>query len=455
MTVSTRRWGWALGVVALVGCDSGGATGRLDGGGPDDARVQGDAAAARDGGIPDSGSRDSGARDSGARDSGSRDAELEALDGAVDGALTPPDAGLAPDAAVGTPTCPEVVFSPVPAGLDPFYRRHVDVGGVPLVSSAGVPDEAFRVAVYLIEHMLRDRPCVRAGLVRNGIRIGILDRDEVTTNLPEYRDFYEAFPGVDWDRRGRGFGATAVRPLTSTAVENLLQEPGDPWRGELILLHELAHTIFEFGVEDQVGGPEQRARLERIYQEAMAAGRWADTYAATNANEYWAEGVQSWLDNNLSADPPDGIHGPVDTRAELAVYDPALAELIGDVFPAERWPITCDPSGPGRPWVPPAPGVGRCAWQVAVPPPVACGVALRSQNSDTPAELTFVNRRFDPVDVVWLDFDGVAQPFGRLPPRSTQSLGSFASHPWRFNTVDGRCLGQAVTEGGTNRMIVP
>jgi len=64
----------------------------------------------------------------------------------------------------------------------------------------------------------------------------------------------------------------------------------------------------------------------------MAASLWQDTYAATNEEEYWAEGVQSYFDVNLASDPPDGIHNHVDTRAKLAAYDPALYALVDEVF---------------------------------------------------------------------------------------------------------------------------
>jgi hypothetical protein len=40
--------------------------------------------------------------------------------------------------------------------------------------------------------------------------------------------------------------------------------------------------------------------------------------------------VQSYFARNLTSDPADGIHGPIDSRAELADADPALFALIDD-----------------------------------------------------------------------------------------------------------------------------
>ncbi|MFM7073807.1 MAG: hypothetical protein ACKO38_18640, partial [Planctomycetota bacterium] len=52
-------------------------------------------------------------------------------------------------------------------------------------------------------------------------------------------------------------------------------------------------------------------------------------YASVNHHEYFAEGVQSWFDDNRAHDHD---HNHVDTRAELREYDPGLAALCEAVF---------------------------------------------------------------------------------------------------------------------------
>ena len=74
----------------------------------------------------------------------------------------------------------------------------------------------------------------------------------------------------------------------------------------------------------------------------MDAGLWAGTYAATNADEYWAEGVQSWFDLN---DPPGLVHNEINKRAELEEYDPALASLIQEAFGDSVVSSSCHPKG--------------------------------------------------------------------------------------------------------------
>ena len=61
----------------------------------------------------------------------------------------------------------------------------------------------------------------------------------------------------------------------------------------------------------------------------MKAGLWKTKYASVNHAEYFAEGVQSWFDNNR---PPDHDHNHVDTRKELIEYDAGLAALCEEVF---------------------------------------------------------------------------------------------------------------------------
>lgn len=45
--------------------------------------------------------------------------------------------------------------------------------------------------------------------------------------------------------------------------------------------------------------------------------------------------MQDWYNTNDSAEPANGIHNSVDTRAELRGYDPALYALIDSAFPRQ------------------------------------------------------------------------------------------------------------------------
>jgi len=113
----------------------------------------------------------------------------------------------------------------------------------------------------------------------------------------------------------------------------------DGYYGENIPLHEFAHTI-DAGLD--FVDTDFNKYLALTYAHAMAENLWNNTYAATNQDEYWAEGVQSYFDANLSASPPNGIHNDIDTRAELKTYDPQLFALIEYIFKGYQWYPTCD-----------------------------------------------------------------------------------------------------------------
>ena len=219
--------------------------------------------------------------------------------------------------------------------LDPFYKKYLDGFGVPIVSSEKVEDKAFFVVRNLMERMLSERPDVIEPMIEGKIRVAIMADEEVTTDIPEHADLYEVFPETDWNTRARGLGATLVRPATSVGEENLLGFVGDPYVGESIFIHEFAHTIHEIGIVSI--DPEFMPRLQAAYENAIEAGLWLNTYAATNVYEYWAEGVQSWFNSNLASDPPDGIHNSIDTREELKTYDAVLAELIAEWLSDDEW----------------------------------------------------------------------------------------------------------------------
>ena len=211
-----------------------------------------------------------------------------------------------------------------PVRLDPFYKKYVSASGYPIVASERVNDYALKEAAFLVDQMLAQRPDVRRAMINSGSRLVVMAHDEYTTDIPEYAQFE---PKDFWDARARGLGGSEDDPVCSAAEENLLGFPGDPYSAECILIHEFAHNIHLRGLVrvDRTFD----YRLQQAYEAAMTDGLWNGKYAAVNHYEYWAEGVQSWFNNNR---PPDHDHNHVDTRRELIEYDPRLARLCREVF---------------------------------------------------------------------------------------------------------------------------
>lgn len=214
-------------------------------------------------------------------------------------------------------------------GLASFYQKRLDVGGLPIVGSANVSDHALREAAWIIRRMLSGRDDILQALAANRVRVAVMAWNEFTTDIPEHS---RLTPKTYWDRRARGLGATPNAQAVSCGEENLLCMPGDPYHSENILIHEFAHTIHEMGLSRL--NPTFDSRLKTAYEDAKQKGLWARTYAITNRQEYWAEGVQCWFDNNREN---DSSHGPINTRAELEQYDPVLAKLCEEILGAGSW----------------------------------------------------------------------------------------------------------------------
>jgi hypothetical protein len=232
-------------------------------------------------------------------------------------------------------------------GLDPFYKKYCDSMHIPIVSSEHVSDAAIQQAADIIAHMLAAvMPSVTRRLVFANVRVAIIGEHEKTTDIPEYRPL-KGNVGAD---DARGFGATFGIPVASGAEENLrcLPSARDSRSGENILVHEFGHTIKELGIEKI--DTEFRTKVQEAYKKAREAGLWEHKYSMDNemtndpikyAEEYWAEGVQSYFDANRFVDPPDGIHNAINTRAKLKKYDRPLYNLINKAFHNSAWRPHC------------------------------------------------------------------------------------------------------------------
>ncbi len=218
----------------------------------------------------------------------------------------------------------EVTAPPAELKLDPFYQKYTSSSGYPIIASEKVNDYALREAAYIGDLMLARRPDVRDAMIHSGSRLVVMAYDQFTTDIPDYSHMR---PKDFWDARARGLGGSRTEDLCSCGEENVLAYPGDPYAAENILIHEFAHNIHLRGMVRVDATFDDRLRA--TFDDAMKKGLWAGKYAATNRNEYFAEGVQSWFDDNRE---DDHDHNHVNTRAELIEYDPGLAAMCEEVF---------------------------------------------------------------------------------------------------------------------------
>lgn len=167
------------------------------------------------------------------------------------------------------PAPSEVKAPPSSLGLNGFYKKYLDAGGIPVVSSAQVADEALIRARDIINSMVSTIPAEKQKMIQNKLRVGIIGITEKPTDMPEYSDLYTAFPGTDWNNRARAYGATIDRPLTTNCEENMLcRGTGDRYKGEEILTHEFAHAIHELGIRFTTPGFD--AQLQAAFNNAIS-----------------------------------------------------------------------------------------------------------------------------------------------------------------------------------------
>ena len=238
------------------------------------------------------------------------------------------------------------LIDPTPPSLAAggFYAKHVVASGIPILSSARVPDEALLAARAMVRDMLSNRPDLAAWLQRNGYRVAIIAEDEALLDLPENAHWTKPAPDdprltrcekkhyeerigrltdrAYWDARARGIGGQR----TVGSEEDVLGLDTSRYYGETILVHEFAHNIL-FAI--QAVDPALYARVEAAYANALANDLWLNEYATTTVQEYWAEGTQFWFESNRLT-VVDGTR--ILNRDDLARYDPALHAVLARAY---------------------------------------------------------------------------------------------------------------------------
>jgi alpha-glucosidase len=201
-----------------------------------------------------------------------------------------------------------------------FYKKHLDVKGMHVVAGGDVADEALERTHHIVTHMLAGRPDILETMVKNGTRLIIIGKDQVYTDMPDYRNS----PNPEFmNERVRGTGGLDV---TSFGEENLLNLALDRYDDESIAVHEFCHTI---DAALRRLDPAWRERLGQVYRNAVGRGLWKDSYAASNQAEYWAEICQSFFDCNRIN---NWNHTSIATREQLKLHDPEGYELVRATF---------------------------------------------------------------------------------------------------------------------------
>jgi hypothetical protein len=223
------------------------------------------------------------------------------------------------------------------------YTQGCTVLGIEILAPEDVEPSALTAAAERVYEMLLYRPDLIAAVIDHGLAGRIIDEDQRITDLPEFTDLYDQYPGFDWARRGRSFPGTELVPYFAGAEENLLCFDDDFYEGEDNFVRAFALTIKRFGIDTV--DPATSLAINQAYGRAIAQGLWRNTLAEINADEYWMEGAQSYFDANLEDTAedrePNSSHNAIDTRDELFDYDPALWTIAASVFGEGEWRPNC------------------------------------------------------------------------------------------------------------------
>jgi tetratricopeptide (TPR) repeat protein len=169
-----------------------------------------------------------------------------------------------------------------------------------------------------------------------GVTLRILSLDDDLTDAEERRDLRgkRTFDGRRYDHlRGVGghHGAIGVEMLRQAAE-----------LGFNMLAHEFGHQVHWNGLT-----AEEKREVDALYETALAQGRALDYYAASNVDEYFAQGYEAFVSLEKRGCLSETARH---TRAELERRDPALAAFLRRVLDLshEAGGTAAAPPGPPR-----------------------------------------------------------------------------------------------------------
>ncbi len=226
---------------------------------------------------------------------------------------------------------------------NPFYKKYGKTKtGITIKSSGLVSDKAYETATVIVDRMLKKIPEVVKVLKQYHAEIAIYAPTETAYDIPEHR-----IGSMIMKRPVEGFGGVADDPVTSISEVNVLRilegEHITRYPNEMILVHEFAHAIHLIGInymEDKTLALE----IKKAYEDAKAEGKWPNTYAISNYEEYFATLTTIWF--NVMAESADGswdgTRGPVNNRDELKRYDPQIYKIMKKIYSEDSFPPPWD-----------------------------------------------------------------------------------------------------------------
>jgi hypothetical protein len=246
----------------------------------------------------------------------------------------------------------DVVYSDVPR-LDYYTQSVTTEAGIVVKANPRVDPATLDLAAAQVDVQLgKGDNGIADRMADFGCSLAVYAARENAYLVPEHRGGYdpemydvEGYGGSEWN--GCVSSISERNVLRTRGNEDAFLNTGYP--NENILVHEFGHAVRLVGIET-LADPSLSDELYAAYENSWATGRWPNTYAIGNIDEYFATLSAIWFD--VMAEKPDwtdGVRSPINTRAELQEYDPQAYELFAKVYPAD---LTLP-----APWDEPAPDV--------------------------------------------------------------------------------------------------
>lgn len=223
---------------------------------------------------------------------------------------------LAPESNV----CQGILHRPDPGEprtFDREYTQRREANGLIIVGNSGVDPRAMDEAAATVERLFRNND-LEEPLAAEGAYVIVAESNQGVLDLPEFRCMDRA-SNSDFFSHVCGVADRADYPVVTVNEDDLLGKRRGPCAGLNILFHELGHLVQGWTL-----GPADYIDVRLFYQDALNAGKYRRDYAATNANEYFAEATQAYF---LYAD----VEGKRD-RDWLESYDQQIFELLDRIY---------------------------------------------------------------------------------------------------------------------------
>jgi hypothetical protein len=244
----------------------------------------------------------------------------------------------------------DATYTGVPV-LDYYTQTVTTATGIQVKAGPRVEPATLDLAAAQVDIQLgRDDNGIADTMADYGCSLAVYAARENAYLVPEHRGGYD--PEM-YDVEGYG-GSTWNNCVSSISERNVLRTRGNEndflntrYTNENILIHEFGHAVRLVGIETQADKA-LSDELYAVYENAYNTGRWPNTYAIGNIDEYFATLSAIWFDNMAEKpDWSDGVRSPINTRAELKEYDPMAYEFFAKVYPADlTLPSPWDIPGP-------------------------------------------------------------------------------------------------------------